>query len=376
MPTHAPAEVFPPGEFIRDELEARDWTQADLAKILGKPLPAVNELIAGKKAITPETARALAAAFGTSADLWMNLESAYRLSLAAPSDQDVARRAEIYSVVPVNSLTKRGWLPSCKSVDELEGRVLRFYGVESIDQIQARRFAARKSTSYCHPCTADEWAWFRRAVQLATAAPASDYDPQTMRSQGLKALRALTASEADARKIPEVLAELGVRLVVVKGLPRMRVDGAAFWLQEQQPAIALSLRFERIDAVWFTLAHELCHLLHDEEPAIDSNLVGKDRQPTEAKPEAERQADQFASDFLIPQDELRDFIQRVRPLYSKAKIRQFADHIGVHPGIVVGQLQFRREIGWSHSREWLVSVRRALLSTARADGWEHAAAEQ
>jgi HTH-type transcriptional regulator / antitoxin HigA len=74
-----PAEVFPPGEFIRDELDARGWTQGDLAQIMGRPLRLVNELIAGKKQITPETARGLAKAFGDDdAMYWMNLDSAYR----------------------------------------------------------------------------------------------------------------------------------------------------------------------------------------------------------------------------------------------------------------------------------------------------------
>jgi len=66
---HNPAEVFPPGEFIRDELEERGWIQADLAKIMGRPLPAVNEIILGKRSITPETAVALGSAFDTNAEL-------------------------------------------------------------------------------------------------------------------------------------------------------------------------------------------------------------------------------------------------------------------------------------------------------------------
>ena len=66
-----PAEAFPPGEFLREELEERNWTQADLAEIMGRPLVLVNEIISGKRSITPETAIGLAAAFGTSAELWM-----------------------------------------------------------------------------------------------------------------------------------------------------------------------------------------------------------------------------------------------------------------------------------------------------------------
>jgi HTH-type transcriptional regulator/antitoxin HigA len=77
--SHIPAEVFPPGEFIRDELEARGWTQGDLAQIMGRPLQFVNELVAGKKQITPETALGLAKAFGDDDALyWMNLDNACR----------------------------------------------------------------------------------------------------------------------------------------------------------------------------------------------------------------------------------------------------------------------------------------------------------
>jgi HTH-type transcriptional regulator/antitoxin HigA len=78
-----PAEVFPPGEFIREELEARGWSQADLAERLGLPLRLISELVAGERAVTPETARGLAQAFESSPELWMNLESSRRLGKSA-----------------------------------------------------------------------------------------------------------------------------------------------------------------------------------------------------------------------------------------------------------------------------------------------------
>jgi len=62
------AQVFPPGEFLREEIEARGWSQSTLAKILGRTIQVVNEIINGKKAITSQTAVELAAAFGTSAE--------------------------------------------------------------------------------------------------------------------------------------------------------------------------------------------------------------------------------------------------------------------------------------------------------------------
>lgn len=48
--------VIPPGDYIREELEKRGWSQADLANILRRPLPTVNEIIQGKRGIMPEMA--------------------------------------------------------------------------------------------------------------------------------------------------------------------------------------------------------------------------------------------------------------------------------------------------------------------------------
>lgn len=88
-----PAELFPPGEYVRDELEARGWTQRDLAKVINRPLQAVNEIIRGKKRITAETAKAIALAFGTSPELWLNLQTYYDLHTTSDADPKIETRA-------------------------------------------------------------------------------------------------------------------------------------------------------------------------------------------------------------------------------------------------------------------------------------------
>jgi HTH-type transcriptional regulator/antitoxin HigA len=93
MTTVSRAQVFRPGEFILEELQARGWSQSALAKILGRPLQAVNEIIKGKKAITARTAAELGAAFGTSAEYWLNLEMAWQLAQVLPPDPAIAARA-------------------------------------------------------------------------------------------------------------------------------------------------------------------------------------------------------------------------------------------------------------------------------------------
>lgn len=87
MATRRPAEVFPPGDFLREELAERGWTQADLAEILGRPPRLIDEIILGKRGISPETAKGLADVFGTSAAFWMNLDSAWQLWRAGGDDE-------------------------------------------------------------------------------------------------------------------------------------------------------------------------------------------------------------------------------------------------------------------------------------------------
>ena len=84
MAERIPAEVFPPGEFLADELKERGWTQIEFSEIIRRPTKTVNEIISGKKSITPETALELAAALSTSPQYWLNLESAYQLWKTAP----------------------------------------------------------------------------------------------------------------------------------------------------------------------------------------------------------------------------------------------------------------------------------------------------
>jgi len=81
MKERIPAEGFLPGDLVKEELAERGWTQEDLAEILGRTPSAVNEVITGKRGITVDTAKGLGEAFGTGAQFWLNMESAYRLSL-------------------------------------------------------------------------------------------------------------------------------------------------------------------------------------------------------------------------------------------------------------------------------------------------------
>ncbi|NQT17730.1 MAG: helix-turn-helix domain-containing protein [Planctomycetes bacterium] len=357
-------DLFPPGEYIRDKLDARGWTQEDLGGIMGRPSAVLSKIINGTKAVTPQTAKQLAAAFGTSAELWMNLESAYRLALEQADQVEVERRAAIYAKAPVSDMVRRHWIAKCNSADALEREVLRFLGIPSLDATPQLEAAARKSGD---DTTAAQIAWLCRVKQLADTLPPPPFSLARLEKH-LDALHALTASEHEVRHVPAVLAKMGIRFLVVQHLPKTKIDGYTLWLNNK-PVIAMSMRYDRIDGFWHTLAHEVAHVRNGDRTPLDSNLVGPGCEaPVD---DVERRANQQASEWLVSTKTLESFIVRTKPRYSKRRIIQFANLHKIHPGIIVGQLQFRGEIEWRHNREMLIGVKGLLTETAVTDGWGH-----
>jgi HTH-type transcriptional regulator / antitoxin HigA len=367
MATRTPAEVFPPGDFIRDELDARGWTQGDLAQIMGRPLQAVNELISGKKQITPDTALGLAKAFGDDDALyWMKLESVYRLSKAKPADEAVSRRANLYSRFPIRELMKRKWIEPSDNLDVVEHRVCRFYGINDVNE-QLCLLHAAKAARYDER-TPLQWAWLYRADQLARAMHASSYSESKLKAATHR-LRQLLPALEEIRLVPQILAEAGVRFVIVEFLPGARIDGAAFWIGGM-PVIAMSLRFDRVDNFWFVLRHEIEHILNrDGQVRLDVELTESLQRKEATLQTEEVRANEAASEFLVPKKELESFIEKVRPLYSEQRIVLFAKRLGVHPGLVVGQLQFRDELPYTHFHKYLVKIREIVTRAALTDGW-------
>ena len=87
--SHTPAETFPPGEYLSDELGERGWTVTEFADMIGQPAQAVSEILNATQPITPETALSLSEALGTSPDLWLNLQTAYhRVPGGCATDED------------------------------------------------------------------------------------------------------------------------------------------------------------------------------------------------------------------------------------------------------------------------------------------------
>jgi HTH-type transcriptional regulator/antitoxin HigA len=362
-------DIPPPGDFIREELEARGWSQRDLAYVLGVGEKQINKIIVGKHGVSADMAKALAAAFDVSPELFVNLQAAYELARAASPSPEVARKARLQSTFPIREMIKRGWLVADSTTELLEAQVVRFFESDSVDDILAAAHAAKR-TRYDESATPAQIAWLHRVREIAREIETPRYSEKALRD-ALGRLKPLMSAPEEARHVPRILMECGVRFILVEGLPSEKIDGVCTWLGDSSPVIGLSMRRDRIDNFWFVLRHEIEHVLLRHGRSIirvDSGLDPEQGEGPSEIPEDERVANEAAADYCIPRKELDAFIARKYPYISERDVLGFAARMQVHPGIVAGQVRNRLK-RWNIFTKHLVKVRPIVATAAVVDGW-------
>ena len=297
----------------------------------------------------------------------MNLESQYQLSKVRSADDLIARRAELYNRFPVREMIKRGWISASKNIDVLEQQFLEFFGIKQVNEPMVFCHAAKKTDAEA-AASSLQLAWLCRAWQVASELVTGAYSEATLR-QALPRLAALRTAPEETRHVARILDECGVRFVVVEPIAGTKIDGACFWLADDKPVVAMTLRLDRIDNFWFVLRHELEHVLQrhgrdrgyilDQE--IESDSIDKIT-------EEEKVANAAATDFSVDQAEMLGFVARVAPFFKEERVLLFAQRLNIHPGLVVGQLQ-RRLRRYDLFRKHQAKVRSFVTSSARTDGW-------
>jgi HTH-type transcriptional regulator/antitoxin HigA len=348
--TLVPAEAFPPGEYLREELAERGWAEGEFAEIIGRPVQAVSEIVNGKKDITPETAVAIGAALGTSAEFWLNLQAAYRLhqvrASQAPKVWPVERRALLRSLVPVRELQKRGWLPGTSDVDELEAAVCGLLRIDEIGEPPRLAIAARRSNGDGY--TPEQLAWIRRVELLGKGRVSTKFNPQTLAEVAGGLVRRIEGPH-DLRHLGDWLAPCGVALVIELPLRNSKMDGIVS-VATSTPTIGLSTRGDRMDGFVFTLLHEIAHLVLGHLDAM-TVTVDEDLDPND-RSEIELEANDRAAKWIFPEP--------VALPAGELTIRTLSDVArdqGVHVAFLIGHLQNAGRLDWRNYRRNIPKVR-------------------
>jgi HTH-type transcriptional regulator / antitoxin HigA len=349
--TMAPAEAFPPGEFLRDELAERGWAEGEFAEIIGRPVQAVSEILNGKKEITPETAVAIGAALGTSAELWVNLQATYRLHQARSAEaskiRPVERRAKLRELVPVRELQKRKWLPDTGDLDTLEAAVRDFLGISTLDDEPQLAVAARR-TNVDSKFTPEQRAWVARVQNLGAQVVVAGYNPDALASLAAGLVGRIDGP-ADLRRLDGWLADCGVSLVVELPLRNSKMDGIVSF-STGTPVIGLTTRGDRMDGFVFTLLHEIAHLTlgHVGPGGLG---VDEDLDPNSGS-ERERAANETAAAWIFPTPpKLPPGELTPRTLVETARAYR------VHVCFLIGRLQNQGRLDWKDYRRLIPKVR-------------------
>lgn len=341
---YIPDAVSPPGDTLRDVLEERHISHADLALRMGRPKKTISEIMNGKAPITHETALQLELVLGVPAEFWNMRETHYREFLARTEQEaELAAHRDWARKFPRKQMADLGFIPKVKEPEDEVRYILQFFGVSSPAQwediyekyeVAFRRSAAVQANPYSLS------AWLRAGQVEAESMRLGDYDKQAF-MDCLMAARALTTENPETFQpaLKASCATAGVGVAFVPQLPKSAVSGATRWLSPDRALIQLSLRYKTNDHLWFTFFHEAAHvLLHGKRQIFLENGTSNN--------ELEQEADRWAADFLIPPSAYEELSRWTR--YTKDSITGLAWELGIAPGIIVGRLQHEGRLSYTH----------------------------
>lgn len=368
-------EYKSPGQLIAALLKDRAWTKKTLAIISGLDASIISKTASNTRKIDAETAIIFEEVFDVPAERFLFLQKTYDLAVARIGSTPNPKRkirGELIGKLPISNMIKRGWIDaeSVKDIENVENSLLRFFQANRLEDIETLPHAAKK-TEVSIKATPAQLAWLYRVKTLATEMLVGRYSPASVKSAIAK-IKILIHSADELRKVPRILAEAGIRFVIVEALPSTKIDGVCFWLDGNSPVIGMTMRFDRIDNFIFVLRHELEHVQNRDgltEMMLDVDInSGEATQVTQELKDQEARANAAASEFCVPKKMMDAFISRKAPTYALRDIIGLARMLKVHTGLVAGQLQFRTQ-KYYLARDHLVPVRSIVTPNAVTDGW-------
>lgn len=363
-----PTQYRTPGQLIEALLAERGWNNRVLAAVLEVEETGISKLISSKKAVTPEVAISLEEVFSVPAERFLELQRSLDLAKArivTIPNPARAQRAQVFAELPVTELIKRQWIKvsDIRDLGAVDRALFAFFDGQSPSHISRTPHAAKK-TSSGEQASAAQLAWLYRVRQIAKELLVPRYQ-EAAALAAVPRLKALLSAPEEARHVPRILRECGIRFVVVEALKASKIDGVCLWLDEHSPVIGMTMRFDRMDNFWFVLRHELEHVLlgHGKtEPSLDVDLN------EEVIDDEEKLANAAASEFCAPKARIDSFIKRKAPIFPERDFLGLAKVLGVHPALVAGQIQFKTG-RYDLFRAHMEKIRDRVLPSAIVDGW-------
>ncbi len=338
--------AIPPGEYLEEVLQELGMSKTELAKRMGRPAPKLSAIFTGAKSITPATAMQLEKVVGVPANIWLGLETEYRLARAEQQEKDqLAQEVKLLTPFCYSKLAQLGLVRKVTHRHEKVRELQRFFGVASLAYVcQLRRYQAAFRVGRGGVRSPSPYAlasWLRVGEIQARGVECNPFDRSRLKN-ALDRIRQMTLRTPEEFQEPlaSLLASCGVALIIVPHFPGTKAHGATFWLEADKAVLMLTIRGRWADVFWFSLFHELGHiLLHQRGETFiegDPSQAGQEGQ--------EEEADRFTADQLVPPSAYKHFVGRGD--FYPDSIAAFARQIGIDAGVVVGRLQHDGYLPW------------------------------
>jgi len=330
-----------PGDSLMAAMHRRGVTAAEVADKLPGGREQLRGYVAGSLPIDPSSAAALAEALGGSTEFWMRRQKNYERDL----ERVAAAVPEAEANVWLNSIPVPGAKPRGRSTDEMRSAELRrrlaFFGVGTLAAWELRYGRDRMETRFRNSMTFESSdgavsLWLRQGELDASLVDTAEWNPDVLakRLPDIVGLSRISKPQRFLPRLKQLLAEAGVALVVLRAPDQCRASGASRLIRPGKAMILVSFRYRSDDQFWFTVFHEIGHLLlHGARAFVDEDNTPDDK--------CEREANEFAASTIVP----ARFWERFEELsLTREHITRFAVSIGVGVGLVLGQLQYRERV--------------------------------
>lgn len=329
-----PSIIIVPGEIILDHMEANSMNQKELALRLGFSKEHLNKIIKGHKAITIDTAMALESVFSMPSNFWLNLEINHQENLKRRNILDTENEEQgILEKIPYKEMCKRGWIE--KETDKIIQiyqlrsffRVNNLINIDNVYECAYRVQLKKRFDKYAQA------AWIANGENKAIKTDIEPFNKKLLEDSLHDIRKATLLDGVDSfSKIIEICAKAGVVLIIEKEFKGTFTHGVAKWLSSDKVMIIISLRGSFSDMIWFSLFHEIGHIL----------LHGKRFDYSDVIKTKEEEANEFSAQTLIPENDYIKFVSNFR--ITKSNIISFSKLIGIEPGVVVGRLAHDKKI--------------------------------
>lgn len=325
--------VFHPSEFLRDTIDDLKMSQNEFSIRLGITSKQLSLILSSKANITIDIAIKLSKLLGTSSDYWMNLQNAYDAYLVNLKNEEIYNREkEILKLIDKKFLLDCGITGQSDKIEEQISKLHLALPIANLANLTKVDLYAN-----CRTSTIIEMkernivcrnTWISIALSKAKKIQSSEYS-ETLLIEGIKQIRALANQRVEdvIDKIRNILSSCGVKFIYVPYLKNSNTSGVVRWI-DNKAIIALNNRSKTVVQFWFTLFHELKHVLQKQIRNIIFNSESND---------LEIEANEYAMNILIPADQLKYYLNNCD--INEDTIVKFANSINVHPSVVVGRLQ-------------------------------------